>query len=103
MEEDFLKKVESKQKNINFFVILSIKRYSLFCILGGEIAYTLCMVYGFFLTGKAAELHSLIFQLLPGLSGLDFSSRFFGAITVAIWSGAGGAYVSWMHNYSSKK
>ncbi len=83
--------------------MLSIKRYSLLCVLGGEIAYTLCMAYGLFLTGKSAELHLAIFQLIPGFTGLNFSSWFIGAITVALWSGFGGAYIAWMHNYSIKR
>ncbi|MBI2628379.1 MAG: hypothetical protein HYW71_03095 [Candidatus Niyogibacteria bacterium] len=83
--------------------MLSIKRYSLLCILGGEIVYTLCMAYGLFLTGKPAELHLAIFQLFPGFTGMNFGSWFIGAVTVAFWSGLSGAYISWMHNYSIKQ
>ncbi len=72
-------------------------------MLGGEIAYTLCMAYGFFLTGSAAALHAALFQLLPGFTAMTFGSWFMGAVTVAIWSGLGGAYVAWMHNYSLEK
>ncbi len=83
--------------------MLSIQRYALLCILGGEVAYTLCMAYGFFLTGSADALHLALFQLLPGFSGMDLVSWFVGAITIAIWSGLGGAYIAWMHNVSMKK
>lgn len=82
---------------------LSIGKYAGLCVLGGEIAYTVCMVYGSFLSGKAAELHLALFQLLPGYSGLNFSSWFFGALTVAVWSGLTGVYISWMHNVSIQK
>ncbi len=73
------------------------------CVLGGEVAYTLCMVYGFFLAGKAAELHLAIFQLLPGFTSLTLGSWFAGVVTVAFWSGFGGVYIAWMHNHSLKK
>jgi hypothetical protein len=82
---------------------LSIGKYAGLCILGGEIAYTVCMVYGRFLSGKAVELHLALFQLLPGFTGMNFNSWFVGAISVAIWSGVAGAYISWMHNVSMEK
>lgn len=82
---------------------LSIGKYAALCVLGGEIAYTVCMVYGIFLSGKAAELHSALFQLFPGFSGLNFASWFFGGLTMVVWSGAAGAYIAWMHNVSVKK
>lgn len=82
---------------------LSIKKYAWLCVLGGEIAYTVCMLYGEFLSGKAAELHLALFQLLPGFSGINFGSWFLGAISVAVWSGVAGAYVAWMHNASLQR
>lgn len=82
---------------------LSMGIYAGLCVLGGEIAYTVCMVYGVFLSGKAAELHLALFQLFPGFTGMNLSSWIFGAISVAVWSGLGGAYISWMHNVSLKK
>lgn len=81
---------------------LSIAKYAGLCVIGGEIAYTVCMVYGNFLSGKAGELHLALFQLLPGFSGMNFGSWFIGAISVAVWSGLGGAYIAWMHNVSLK-
>lgn len=81
---------------------LSIGKYAGLCILGGEIAYTVCMAYGFFLTGKAAELHLALFQLFPGFTGLNLVSWFAGAIAMAVWSGLAGAYIAWMHNASIK-
>jgi hypothetical protein len=82
---------------------LSIKRYSLLCILGGEVVYTACLIYGTTLAGKVAELHHAFFELLPGFTWLSTESFIVGAITVGIWSGLGGAYIAWMHNYSLKK
>lgn len=82
---------------------LSIGKYAGLCILGGEIAYTACMVYGFFLTGKAADLHLAIFQILPGFNGMNLASWVAGAVSVAVWSGICGAYISWMHNASIQK
>jgi len=79
---------------------LSIQKYAALCVLGGEVAYTVCMLYGFFLSGKALELHQALFQLMPGFSGMNFTSWFFGAIMVALWSGIAGAYIAWMHNVS---
>lgn len=82
---------------------LSIGKYAGLCILGGEIAYTICMMYGSFLSGKAAELHLALFQLLPGFSGMNFGSWIVGALSVAVWSGVAGAYIAWMHNSSLEK
>lgn len=82
---------------------LSIKKYAWLCVLGGEAVYTVCMLYGNFLTGKAAELHLALFQLLPGYSGMNFGSWFLGAISVAVWSAVAGAYVAWMHNVSLQR
>lgn len=81
---------------------LSIGKYAGLCILGGEIVYTVCMAYGFFLVGKAAELHLAMFQLFPGFTGLNLASWFAGAVAVAVWSGLAGAYIAWMHNVSIK-
>ncbi len=82
---------------------LSIGKYAALCVLGGEIAFAVCMAYGLFLTGKAAELHLALFQLLPGYTGMNLISWFIGAILVAVWSGLGGSYIAWMHNVSIKK
>lgn len=82
---------------------LSIGKYAGLCVLGGEIAYTVCIVYGTTLTGKAAELHHALFELFPGFSWLGFGSYIAGAVSVVLWSGIGGAYVAWMHNVSIKK
>ena len=82
---------------------LSIKKYSLLCLLGGEVVYIACLLYGTMLTGRFAELHHSIFELLPGFTWLSFGSFVVGAVTVGLWSVLGGAYIAWMHNYSLEK
>jgi hypothetical protein len=79
---------------------LSIKKYSALCILGGEIAYGACLIYGATLAGSSAALHHAIFELLPGFAWFNFGSLIAGAVTVGVWSGLGGAYIAWMHNTS---
>lgn len=82
---------------------LSIKKYAGLCVLGGEAAYTACLIYGSTFIGKAAELHHAIFELFPGFTWMSAGSFVAGAATVAIWSGLGGAYIAWMHNFSLVK
>lgn len=82
---------------------LSIGKYAGLCILGGEIAYTACMLYGTMLTGNAAQLHHAMFELLPRFTWVGFGSWIAGAVSIALWSGIGGAYIAWMHNVSIKK
>lgn len=82
---------------------LLIGKYAGLCILGGEIAYTACLLYGTTLSGKAAELHHSIFELLPGFTWLGFGSWIVGGISIALWSGLGGAYIAWMHNTSMER
>ena len=82
---------------------LSLKKYSLLCMLGGEIAYAACLIYGTTLAGKVAEFHHAIFELLPGFTWLSLGSFITGAITIGVWSGIGGAYIAWMHNFSLER
>ena len=82
---------------------LSIGKYAKLCILGGEIAFTACMLYGFFLSGSAAAFHLSLFQLLPWFNGMNLGSWLVGAVSVAVWAGAAGSYIAWMHNVSLKQ
>lgn len=82
---------------------LSIGKYAGLCVLGGEIAYTACLLYGTTLTGKAAELHHTLFELLPGFTWVGFGSWFAGAVSIALWAAIGGAYIAWMHNVSLRE
>src|SRR3989344_2985270 len=93
------KALEGKKGGV-FMGKLSIKKYSILCVLGGEVAYTACLIYGSTFTGKAAELHHAIFELLPGFTWFGIGSFIAGAITIGLWAGIGGAYVAWMHNKS---
>ena len=68
--------------------------------MGGEAAYSACLIYGTTLTGKAAELHHALFALLPGFVWVSFGSWLIGAVSIAVWAGLGGAYIVWMHNAS---
>ncbi len=82
---------------------LSIGKYAGLCVLGGEIAYSACLVFGSTLTGESAELHHALLGLLPGFTWFSIGSYLAGAVSIAIWSGIGGAFVAWMHNVSLEK
>lgn len=82
---------------------LSVGKYAGLCILGGEIAYIACLVYGSTLSGDAAALHHSLIGLLPGFTWFSWGGFFAGALSIAAWSGIGGAYIAWMHNASIKK
>lgn len=79
---------------------LSIKMYAGLCVLGGEVFYAACVLFGTFLSGEVAALHHALFELLPGFTWLSAVSFVAGMVSVAIWSGIGGAYIAWMHNKS---
>ena len=82
---------------------LSMLKYAGLCIVGGEVVYVACYVYGFFLSGKIAELHQSLFSLLPGFACGTITGFLLGAISIALWAGIGGLYISWMHNVSMVK
>ena len=82
---------------------LSVGKYAGLCVLGGEVAYTACLIFGSTLKGDAAALHHSLFELLPGFTWFSAGSFILGAISIAIWAGLGGAYIAWMHNVSIKK
>ena len=83
--------------------MLSLQRYVLLCILGGEVFYVLCILYGQSLSGKAAELHHSLFELLPGFTWETSNGLLIGAVDVLIISLIFGCYIAWMHNYSLLK
>lgn len=86
-----------------FFMKLSLLKYAGLCVVGGEAAYLMCYVYGFFLNGKLAELHHALLALLPGFTWGNIGGLLLGAISIALWSGLGGLYIAWMHNVSIMK
>jgi hypothetical protein len=45
--------------------MLSKTKYALLCVLGMEIFYVLCIIYGVLLSGKAKELHHGFFETNP--------------------------------------
>ncbi len=80
--------------------MLSQTKYAALCVLGTEIFYALCVVYGLTLSGKASELHHSLFELLPWFVWGTISSFVLGAIYLALFAWVFGLYIAWMHNVS---
>lgn len=93
--------------------MLSLKKYVTKCVLGAEILYAACIVYGFMLGTRVidavagssdringAALHHELFNLLPGFTWFSFGSFIVGAIDIAIFAAVFGWYMVWMHNTS---
>lgn len=83
--------------------MLQLKRYGWLCVLGTEVFYVLCLIYGLFLTGKAAELHHSLFELLPGFSWGNVGSVILGAVYLFVFAWIFAWYIVWMHNTSLVK
>lgn len=83
--------------------MLQLKRYGWLCVLGTEVFYVLCLIYGFSLTGKAAELHHSFFELLPGFSWGNIGSVILGAVYLFVFAWIFAWYIVWMHNTSLVK
>lgn len=81
---------------------LNLNSYRWKCILGGEVAYILCLLAGLLplRNMQAVELHHLLFETLPGFTWLNFSSVLIGAVYVFIGSWLIAWYYVWMHNSS---
>ena len=80
--------------------MLSKIKYAALCVLGTEIFYVLCIVYGLMLSGRASELHHSLFELFPLFVWGSMVSFVLGAIYLALFSSVFGWYVAWMHNVS---
>jgi hypothetical protein len=82
--------------------MLSLKRYGWLCVLGGEVAYLICLFGGFLplRTARATELHSALFETLPGFVWGSAFSLFLGAFYVFVLAWIFAAYFVWMHNAS---
>jgi hypothetical protein len=82
--------------------MLSLKRYRWLCILGGEVAYALCLAGGFLpIRGsQGMELHHALFETLPGFVWINPQSVVLGAFYVFAFSWIFGTYMVWMHNSS---
>ncbi|TAL19669.1 hypothetical protein EPN90_02680 [Patescibacteria group bacterium] len=83
--------------------MLQLKRYGWLCVLGTEVFYVVCLIYGTFLTGKTAELHHSLFELLPGFVWGNIGSIIFGAVYLFVFAWVFAWYIVWMHNTSLVK
>ena len=81
---------------------LSFYSYVWKCVVGGEVAYFLCLLGAFLLerTAEGTQLHHTLFETLPGFIWLTPGSVVLGAIYVFIFSLVFGTYMVWMHNSS---
>lgn len=79
---------------------LSLKKYGWKCVLGTEVAYIVCLLYGIFLVGATAELHRSLFELLPGFVWGSVGGFIVGAIDLFIISWIFAWYFVWMYNTS---
>ncbi|MBI4136270.1 MAG: hypothetical protein HY481_01850 [Candidatus Vogelbacteria bacterium] len=80
--------------------MLSLKRYGWLCVLGGEALYVICLAWGLFLAGQAAELHHSLFELMPGFVWGNVGSIILGAVYMFAFAWVGAWYIVWMHNTS---
>jgi len=81
---------------------LSLKSYVWKCVLGGEMAYFVCLFGGVlaFRSAEAIRLHHLLFETLPGFTWITAGSVILGAFYVLIFALIFGSYMVWMHNSS---
>lgn len=82
--------------------MLSLKRYGWLCVLGGEIAYAICLAGGYLplRTLRATELHPALFETMPGFIWGSVASVFLGAFYVFVFAWIFAGYYVWMHNTS---
>ena len=82
--------------------MLSLKKYGWLCVLGGEVAYGLCILGGYLplRTARGTEIHDALLETLPGFTWGSPWSIILGAAYVFAFSWIFGAYIVWMHNTS---
>ena len=80
--------------------MLSTTKYFALCVLGTEIFYVFCLVYGYLLSPKGRELHAALFELIPGFVWGAPVNMVWGGVFIGILAGIAGWYVAWMHNVS---
>ena len=82
--------------------MLSLRRYGWLCVLGGELAYAVCLLGGYLplRSARATELHHTLFETLPGFVWGQPSSMLLGAGYVFVFAWIFGGYMVWMHNTS---
>ncbi len=82
---------------------LSLKSYGWKCVLGAEVFYVACLIYGAFIIGIAAQLHHSLFELLPGFTWGTISGVIIGAVDLFVFAWIFASYFVWMHNSSLMK
>lgn len=82
--------------------MLSLKPYGWLCVLGGEVAYLLCLIGGYlpWRTAQGTALHHALFETLPGFAWGNFGSVILGAAYVFVFAWIFAWYIVWMHNSS---
>lgn|SRR5262245_28297516 len=82
--------------------MLSLRRYRWLCVLGAEIAYSLCLLGGFLpiRSARGIELHHQLFETLPGFIWINAQSVLLGALYMFALAWVFGTYFVWMHNSS---
>ena len=82
--------------------MLSMRRYGWLCVLGGEVAYIVCLLGGYLplRSARGTELHDALFETLPGFVWGQRSGMLLGAVYVFVFAWIFGAYMVWMHNTS---
>lgn len=82
--------------------MLSYKKYIAKCLIGAEVAYVLCLAFGFLplRSARGIELHHSLFETLPGFTWITLPSIIWGAVLMAIFAVVFGLYMVWMHNSS---
>ena len=82
--------------------MLSLRRYGWLCVLGGEVAYIVCLLGGYLplRSPRGTELHHALFETLPGFVWGQPSSMLLGAAYVFVFAWIFGGYMVWMHNTS---
>lgn len=81
---------------------LSLSKYGWRCVLGGEVAYAICILGGYLSlrTERGAELHRTLFETLPGFTWGSMGSVLLGAIYIFVFSWVFASYMVWMFNSS---
>jgi len=82
--------------------MLSLRRYGWLCVLGGEVAYLVCLLGGYLplRSVRGTELHHALFETLPGFVWGQPLSMLLGAVYVFVFAWIFGGYMVWMHNTS---
>lgn len=80
--------------------MLSLGKYVWKCIVGTELVYFGCLLYGTTLSGERAKLHHSLLELLPLFKWGEPSHVVMTAICMALMAGLFGWYMVWMHNSS---